>query len=448
MLTKKKIFVASFWVILAIGLSQIIRLGSNLILTRLLEPEVFGVMAIVTVVTIGLAMFTDIGLWPFVVRHKDYENPHLLNVIWTLQVVRGWMMFLMVIIVTIILIIGNKYMPSYFHGIYADSRLPMLILIAGIGSVLAGYVSMASPVLHRKSELGRLQFAELASQIVGTTLMLIWVWLYPSIWDLLLANLVSIFVHTFLSYYLFTFRHKLVWDKAIVKEVFHFSKWIVVSSALTYLFMQGDRLLFASKVDAATLGVYSIAFMLATAVTGVAITLAEKVIFPVFSSQVHIERQLLKNKYYKVRLYLDLPMFLVAGLLMALGPLIIDILYDARYKEAGWILQILALSIVGDTLSLVSMECLLALSVTKVRMWVMLIRTLSLFIGLPLFFNLYGFYGAVWVVALNAWISLPLTYWNLAKSAIFNFFKEVRMLPFVGIGYALGMLILKLISLS
>lgn len=445
---KKKIFVAGVWVILAIGLSQIIRLGSNLILTRLLEPEVFGVMAIVTIVAIGIAMFTDLGLWQFVVRHKDPEDPHMLNVVWTIQVMRGWAMFLLILIIVIILAMGNQYLPSYFHGIYADSRLPMLILIAGTASVIGGYASMASPIMHRKIELGKLELAELISQVIGTSVMIIWVWLYPSIWDLLLASLVSTLLHTLMTYYLFPYRHKLVWDKSIVREVFHFSKWIVISSALTYLFMQGDRLLFAAKIDAATLGVYSIAFMLATTITGVAITLAEKVIFPVFSSQAHGDRQLFKDKYYKVRLYLDIPMFLAAGLLMALGPLIVHTLYDARYHNAGWILQILAFSVIGNTLSLVSMECLLALSITKVRMWVMLIRTISLFVGLPLFFNLYGFYGAIWVVALNAWVSLPLTYWNLAKNSIFNLFKEVRMLPFVGVGYALGILIMKLISLS
>jgi O-antigen/teichoic acid export membrane protein len=445
---KKKIFVAGIWVILAIGLSQIIRLGSNLILTRLLEPQVFGVMAIVTIVSIGIAMFTDLGLWPYVVRHKDPENPHMLNVIWTIQVMRGWVMFFLILVIVIILAAGNQYLPSYFHGVYADPRLPMLVLIAATGSVIGGYTSMASPVMHRKTEIGKLQLAELISQTVGISAMVIGAWLYPSIWALLIASLVSTLLHTILSYYFFPFRHKLVWDKAIVKEVFHFSKWIVISSALTYLFMQGDRLLFAAKIDSATLGVYSIAFMLVTTVTGVLITLSEKIIFPVFSSQVHGDRQLLKEKYYKVRLYLDFPIFLAAGLLMALGPLIVQILYDARYYDAGWILQILAFSVIGNTLSLVSMECLLALSITKVRMWVMLVRTVSLFVGLPLFFNLYGFYGAVWVVALNSWVSLPLTYWSLAKNSIFDLFKELRMLPFVGVGYVLGILILKLISLS
>ncbi len=312
MLKKKKIFVAGIWVILAIGFSQIIRLGSNLILTRLLEPEVFGVMAVVTIVAIGIAMFTDLGLWQFVVRHKDPENPHMLNVVWTIQVIRGWAMFLFIVVLVVILAIGNQYMPSYFHGIYADPRLPMLVLIAGTASIISGYASMASPVMHRKVEVGKLELAQLISQFVGTSVMVVWVWLYPSIWGLLLASLVSAVLHTFLTYYFFPFKHQFVWDKAIVKEVFHFSKWIVISSALTYLFMQGDRLLFAAKIDATTLGVYSIAFMLVTTVTGVAITLASKIVFPVFSAQAHTDRQLLKDKYYKVRLYLDFPMFLAA----------------------------------------------------------------------------------------------------------------------------------------
>ena len=89
-------------------------------------------------------------------------------------------------------------------------------------------------------------------------------------------------------------------------------------------------------------------------------------------------------------------------------------------------------------MSAVSAECLAALSITKVRMWVMLTRTLGLFIGLPLFFSLYGFYGAVWVIALNVWVSLPVIYWALAKNSIFSFLKEIRLLPVVGVGYLIG----------
>lgn len=431
---------------LAFGFSQLIRLGSNLIITRLLEPQLFGIMAIVHVVIFGIVMFTDLGLWSFVVRHKDPENVHMLNAVWTIQVVRGWLVYMVIVIAAVYLIIGNQFWPSMFDGIYTDSQLPYLILVAGIASVISSYRSMASPVMHRKMEVGKLEAIEIISQFAGLLVMLTWVWLYPSIWALLSAGMISTLVSTILSFTIFSFKHKIVWDKAISKEVFDFSKWIVFASALTFLFSQADRLYFGAKIDAVTLGIYSIAFMLVSTISSLAQTLAERIVFPVFSSQVHGDRLLLKEKYYKVRLYLDLPIFLIAGLIIALGPLLISTLYDERYADAGWMMQILVLSIVGNTLSAVSMECLSALSVTKVRMWVMLIRTLSLFIGLPLFYYYQGFYGAVWAVAINVWISLPLTYYTLEKNSVFDFLKEIRMLPFVGVGYLAGIFFISLIS--
>jgi O-antigen/teichoic acid export membrane protein len=443
---KNKIFTAGTWVILVFGFTQLIRLGSNLILTRLLEPELFGIMAVVHVVIFGIAMFTDIGLWAFVVRHKEPENPSMLNAVWTLQVVRGWIIFLVIGVGVFYLIIGNQYWPSFFKGIYSNSELPYLILATGFGSVISAYKSMASPVMHRKLEVGKLEVIEIISQIAGLAVMLTWVWLYPSIWALVSAGIVSTIFSTILSYTLFPFRHKLAWDKTVFNEVYHFSKWIVFASALTFLFSQADKLYFAAKIDAGTLGVYSIAFMLVAMITTVVQSIAEKVVFPVFSSQAHGDRALLKEKYYKIRLYLDILMFLIAGFLIALGPFIVQTLYDDRYSDAGWILQLLVISVIGNTLSLVSMECLSALSVTKVRMWVMLVRTVTLLIGLPFAYSHFGFYGAVWVVAINTFFSLPLTYYTLAKNNVFDFFKEVRMIPLVGIGYLFGILILNLIT--
>jgi len=44
----------SVWTFAGYGISQVIRLGGNLILTRLLFPEAFGVMALVNVFLTGL----------------------------------------------------------------------------------------------------------------------------------------------------------------------------------------------------------------------------------------------------------------------------------------------------------------------------------------------------------------------------------------------------------
>ena len=59
-----------------------LRFGSNLLLTRLLVPKMFGVMAVAMLVIIGLAMFSDLGLKPSVVHSRRGNEPVFLNTAW------------------------------------------------------------------------------------------------------------------------------------------------------------------------------------------------------------------------------------------------------------------------------------------------------------------------------------------------------------------------------
>ncbi|MFK8011997.1 MAG: oligosaccharide flippase family protein [Marinicellaceae bacterium] len=445
MLSKKKIFIASLWVTIIFGLSQIIRLGSNLVLTRQLEPEIFGIMSIVFVVNFGLVMLTDLGLWSFVVRHKDPENPQMLNAVWTLQVIRSWFLFILVTLVAAAMYFGNIFFPHTFQGVYSNPLLPPLIILSSVGMLVDGYSSMASAIMSRKMELKKIELINLAAQLISVAIMIIWVLIYPTIWALVTGGVISTIIVVVLNYALFPYRHRFAWDKKISIEVYHYSKWIVIASSLTYIFSQGDRLFFGAQISPAMLGVYSIALMLATTITTVIETLSVKIVFPALSSVIHNNREDLKEKYYKVRLHSDLVVFLLVGGLFATSQLIIDILYDSRYIEAGWMLKILLISVIGNTLTAVSSECLSALSITKVRMWVMLVRTIGIIFGLPLAFHFYGFEGSLWALSINVFLPLPILYWTLNKNNVFNLLKELRALPMLGIGYLLGLLLIKFI---
>jgi hypothetical protein len=59
---RQRVLKAGAWTLAGFGASQVIRFGSNLLMTRLLVPEMFGVMAVANVVMVGLSLFSDIGL--------------------------------------------------------------------------------------------------------------------------------------------------------------------------------------------------------------------------------------------------------------------------------------------------------------------------------------------------------------------------------------------------
>jgi hypothetical protein len=59
---------------LSFAATQAMRLGSNLVLTRILFPEAFGLMALVTVFIVGLQMFSDTGIGPSILQNAAWRR--------------------------------------------------------------------------------------------------------------------------------------------------------------------------------------------------------------------------------------------------------------------------------------------------------------------------------------------------------------------------------------
>src|SRR4026208_1145233 len=90
---KRRVFRATAWSSAGYGFSQALRLGSSLVMTRLLLPEMFGVMAIAMLVSVGLALFSDVGLKPSVIQSQRGGEPNFLNTVWTTQIFRGFLLW-------------------------------------------------------------------------------------------------------------------------------------------------------------------------------------------------------------------------------------------------------------------------------------------------------------------------------------------------------------------
>src|SRR5258706_9299249 len=86
---QRRVVSGSVWTIAGYGAGQVLRLAGNLVLARLLYPEAFGLMALVSVFLQGLAMFSDIGIGPSIIQSRRGDELAFLNTAWTIQVVRG-----------------------------------------------------------------------------------------------------------------------------------------------------------------------------------------------------------------------------------------------------------------------------------------------------------------------------------------------------------------------
>src|SRR4051812_18273874 len=99
---KERVFRASGWSLGGYGIGQVIRLGSNLLMTRLLAPEMFGIMAVANMVNMIFGMLADIGLRQHIVQSHRGDDPEFLDTAWTIQFARGVLMWLAACVLSLI----------------------------------------------------------------------------------------------------------------------------------------------------------------------------------------------------------------------------------------------------------------------------------------------------------------------------------------------------------
>ena len=82
------------WTVGAYGAGQFVRLVSSIALTRLLSPELFGIMTIVNTVRTGVDLLSDVGIGQSIVQNKKAEDPDFYNTAWTIKLLRGLLLCL------------------------------------------------------------------------------------------------------------------------------------------------------------------------------------------------------------------------------------------------------------------------------------------------------------------------------------------------------------------
>lgn len=394
---KKLVIRGTLWTIAGYGTSQVLRFASNLILTRLLSPELFGLMALGNVFIIGLHLFSDIGIGTSIIQNKRGDEPNFLNTAWTMQVIRGMGLWLCCLLIA---------WP--ISALYGEPNLLWLIPALGFNTVINGFNSTSLFTLNRKIALGKLAFFELGGQVISTGVIVTWAWFNPTIWALVAGSFVAATIQLIWSHFLIPGRpNHLFWERESAQSIFSFGKWIFASTALTFMSEQADKLILGMLIPISVLGIYNIAFTLADLPRQVLLALSGKVIFPAFSRLADLPRAEFRAKILQNRRpFLFAATFGVTAL-AGFGDILFSVLYPAKYDKGIWMLPLLAIGFWPRILTQTIDQSLFAIGKSRYPAYGSFFKFLYMAIGLPLVFHLmggergYGLQGALIVVALN-----------------------------------------------
>lgn len=331
-----RVFSSSGYVLLGYGGSQFVRLVSNLILARLLFPEAFGVMALVTMVIVGLELFSDIGIGPAVAQSPRGDDPDFLNTAWTIQVIRGFVLWGIALALALPL-----------AAFYDAPPLAGYIAVAGLGAALNGFLPTKVETGYRHLNIGRVIATDLGAQVIAIAVMVVAAWATRSVWALVIGGLVDPFLRVLLSnLFIKGPGNRLRWDKSAARDLLGFGRWITLSTAFTFLVMQGDKLVLGKVLPLDALGLYNIGYYLASFPIVVAGSLVHRVLIPVYRDA-HPANSAQNARFLRrIRGLMSTGMGVSLLLLALSGPAIVGLLYDPRYAVSGTILTLVALALV------------------------------------------------------------------------------------------------------
>ncbi|MGB7709837.1 MAG: oligosaccharide flippase family protein [Microcoleus sp.] len=414
---KKLAIKGAFWTIISYGGSQIIRFGSNLILTRLLLPELFGLMGLAYVFIIGVHLFSDIGLGPSIIQNKRGEEPEFLNTVWTMQVIRSFFVWLCLMLIT--------WPVATF---YQEPRLLWLIPAISINTLIGGLNSTAISSLNRKMAVKQVVIFEFGLQIVSTTVMIVWAWFDRSILAIVAGGFAGSVTELIWSHLLMRGKsNRFAWDREAVKEIFSYGKWIFLSTLLFFLCSQADRLVLGKIFSLTMLGIYGIAFTLGDMPRQVIIALGGRVIFPSISMLADLPREELRAKIIKNRKLILIPLAIGLAIFVSFGDQLILTLYRKEYAAASWMLPILALGIWHTTLHNLMSSCLLAIGKSQYGAMGNFVTFLSISIGIPIGYHFMGNLGAVLAVAVGDIPTYLVISYGLWKEGLFCFWQDIKL---------------------
>jgi lipopolysaccharide exporter len=347
---------AAGWVAASMLLTQAVALGRSIITARLLSPDDFGLYSMAATAVMALSALTSVSLDQAITsRDLDAEEGRLrtqLDATWTAELVRK-------LIVTLLLA-AAVYPAARFYG---RAELLFLLPVAALVPLIQGLQNIGLIILRNQITFARLFWNELtavvASAIVAVTLALI----LRNVWALVCGQLVGALAGVAASYFLHPYRPKIVFDRDVFRQSLRFGKYATVIGVAAYVTTTADNVLLGKLFGSSVLGVYAVAYSLASLPAGVIMGAVGKATFPAYA-ELALQGQKRVGPAFNRSLAVGSALLtLVTVPMFLLAPEVISVLYGRKWAAAAGVLRVL--SLVGLTRGIVVIISYLHLGLRK-----------------------------------------------------------------------------------
>ncbi|MEM8963889.1 MAG: lipopolysaccharide biosynthesis protein, partial [Acidobacteriota bacterium] len=374
-------------------IERLLDFGSVVVLARLLQASDFGLVAIaVSIVAIieGLSAF-DVA--KALIRSRE-DTRELFDTAWTLSTLRG--------VAAAVIMLGITFFVD-------DPDMAGVLAALAIAPVATGLGNPRFVLFERDLVYSKLALLTLGSKLVSVVVMLIVAVMYRSFWALVIGIIVGSLVSLLLSYALRPYRPR--WSLARTGDLFSFSGWLSLTSIVTTLSMETDKLIVGRWLGMADTGRYFMTQRIGVLPTRELVSPLQRLLFPSFSELAEDPARLRRAVLESINVVGSLSLAAGCGFALVAADFV-PLVLGATWESIVPLLVILVPYLGARATLSMTLPCVMALGRVKLLFWVSLGYALvhvPAFIVGTAYFGLEGaiislVVAGVLYMALNAWM--------------------------------------------
>lgn len=386
----------------------------TLFLARLLAPEAFGLIAMVTIVFELANTFINSGLGTALIRSKSVSNTDFNTVFYTNIALSS--------ISYIVLFIASPYVAKFYN----QPELTLLIQVMGLAVFINATNIVQSAIFNREMNFKALMKSNTLSVVLSGVLGVLAAWYGMGVWSLVVQSLSATCISAIALWYMSNWRPKLEFSYDSFTTLFKFSKNLLAEGLLDVIFRNSYILVIGRLFSAEVTGLYFFANKLSNLISQQLTSAIQQATLPALATM-QDETEALRVKYRQI---IQITMFIIApvmALLAAVSPILVPLALKESWAPAVPYLQLLCIIGALYPLHAINVNLLLVKGRSDILFKIGLVkRVISvafLFLAVP-----YGVIGIIIGQVISSSINLiPNTYFTsrLINYSLFDQFKDV-----------------------
>ena len=296
--------------------AQAVSLVVSIILARMLEPSVYGTIAIINVLIVVFQVFVDSGLGNALIQKKNADDVDFSSV------------FFANIAFCVVLYVILWCLSPWIASFFTEPGMISMVRVLGITILISGVKNVQQAYVAKNMQFKKFFFSTLGGTVVAAIAGIIMAFLGYGVWALIFQQVINSFVDAIILWLTVEWRPKLLFSKTKFQNLFSYGWKLLVSSLIDVGYNNLRSLIIGKMYTKVDLAFYDRAQQIPNIIVSNINASIDSVLLPAMSEKqdnIAVIRDMTR-KAMKTSFYLIAPMMI--GIFVVAEPLIRFFLTD------------------------------------------------------------------------------------------------------------------------